>query len=350
MERLLILQDGSVYRGKALGSDNFKVGELVFHTGMTGYQEVLTDNNNCGNIVMMTYPLIGNCGINRDDYKGMNTSVFGFVMKDYCEVPSNFRCQETLNEFLTREDVAAIYDVDTRAITRKLRSEGTMKATFANVDANVDEIVASLNAADTVHNQVELVASKEIFLIPNSGKRVVLIDCGSKLEMTRELAKRDCEVIVVPFDTTTEKIMSFKPDGIVVTEGPGNPEDLVELRNTIAELMPQVPMFGVGLGHELIALACGAKTYKLKFGHRGGNHPVVDLATKKVEITSQNHGYAVDIESLKDTRLEMTHQALNDKSCKGIRHLDYPCFSVQYHPSTAETFDRFVEMMNKEGK
>ena len=350
MERLLILEDGSVYRGKALGSDNFRIGELVFHTGMTGYQEVLTDNNNCGNIVMMTYPLIGNCGINRDDYKGMNTSVFGFLMKDYCEVPSNFRCQETLNEFLIRENVPAIYDIDTRAITRKLRDQGTMKATFANVDANVEEVVASLKAAEELHNQVDMVASKEIFLMPNTGKRVVLIDCGSKLDITRELAKRDCEIIVVPYNTSAEKIMSFKPDGIVVTEGPGNPEDLVELQDTIRELMPQTVMFGIGLGHEVIALAAGAKTYKLKFGHRGGNHPVVDLATGKIEITSQNHGYAVDIESLKDAHMEMTHQALNDKSCKGIRHLDYPCFSVQYHPSTEAIFDQFVEMMNKEGK
>ena len=350
MERLLILEDGSVYRGKALGSNDYKVGELVFHTGMTGYQEVLTDNNNCSNIVMMTYPLIGNCGINRDDYKGMNTSVFGLVMKDYCEVPSNFRCHETLNEFLVRENVPAIYDVDTRAITRKLRNEGTMKATMADAGANVEEVVARLKAAPALHNQVEMVASKEIFLMPNSGKRVVLIDCGSRLEITRELAKRDCEVIVVPYTTSAEKIMSFRPDGIVLTEGPGNPEDLAELQETIRELLPNNVMFGVGLGHELIALACGAKTYKLKFGHRGGNHPVVNLATGKVEITSQNHGYAVDIESLKDAHLEMTHQALNDKSCKGIRHLDYPCFSVQYHPSTEEVFDTFVEMMNKEGK
>ena len=350
MERLLILEDGSIYRGKALGSNHFQVGELVFHTGMTGYQEVLTDNTNCGEIVVMTYPLIGNCGINRDDYKGMDPSVFGIVMKDYCEVPSNFRCDETLDEFLKREEIPAIYDVDTRAITRKLRDNGTMKAIFADANANIEEVVARLHMAKELHNQVDMVASHEIYTIPNKGKRIVLIDCGSKLDVSRELSERGCEVIVVPYDTSVEKILSFRPDGVVVTEGPGNPEDLPGVIKTIKTLIPQTVVFGIGLGHELIALACGAKTYKLKFGHHGGNNPVVELDTGKVQIVTQNHGYAVDIDSLKDTRLEMNYRALNDRSCEGIRHKDYPCFSVQFHPATGKVFDQLMEAMDKEEK
>ena len=317
MERLLILEDGSVYRGTAFGSDNFQIGELVFNTSMTGYQEILTDNSYCGQIVMMTYPLIGNYGINRDDNESMVPCVFGFVVKDYCEFPSNFRCSETLDDFLKRENIPGIYDIDTREITMKIRNVGTMKAVMADVDANVDAVVAGLKAADFLHDQVARVSTNKVFQIPNRGKKVVLMDFGAKLGIVRELSKRGC----------------------------------IE---TIKELIPQTVVFGICLGHQLISLACGAKTYKLKFGHRGANHPVVNLSTGKVEITSQNHGFAVDIDSLKDTRLEMTHQALNDKSCEGVRHKDYPCFAVQYHPEASAgpedsryLFDQFIELMEE---
>lgn len=356
-ERLLVLEDGSVYKGKAFGSDHYHIGELVFNTSMTGYQEILTDNSYCGQIVMMTYPLIGNYGINREDYESIVPAVFGFVVKDYCDSPNNWRSQETLDEFLKREDIPGIYGVDTRAITRKLRDEGVMKATLADPDADIDEIVRTLKETDYLHDQVERVSSGKIFPIPNRGKKVVLIDFGAKLGIVRELSKRGCDLIVVPYDTPAEKILSYRPDGVMLTNGPGNPEDLPQSIETIRQLIPQTVVFGICLGHQLISLACGAKTYKLKFGHRGGNHPVVDLKTGKVEITSQNHGYAVDIDSLKDTRLIMTHQALNDKSCEGVRHQDYPCFSVQFHPEASagpedsrDLFDEFIKLMDKEKK
>lgn len=356
-ERYLVLEDGSVYRGKAFGSDEFKIGELVFNTSMTGYQEILTDNSYCGQIVMMTYPLIGNYGINRDDYESIVPAVFGFVVKDYCAAPSNWRSQETLDSFLKRENIPGIYGVDTRAITRKLRDHGVMKATFANPGDDIDAIVKSLKEADDLHDQVSRVASGKIFPIPNRGKKVVLMDFGAKLGIVRELSKRGCDLVVVPYDTPASKILSYHPDGVMLTNGPGNPEDVPEAIETLKELMPKTVVFGICLGHQLISLASGAKTYKLKFGHRGGNHPVVDLSTGQVEITSQNHGYAVDIDSLKDTRLEMTYQALNDKSCEGVRHKDYPCFSVQFHPEASagpedsrDLFDEFIALMDKEGK
>lgn len=355
MERLLILEDGSVYRGQALGSDNFQVGELVFNTSMTGYQEILTDNSYCGQIVMMTYPLMGNYGINRDDYESIEPAVFGFVMKDYCETPSNFRCQETLDEFLKRENIPGLYGVDTRAITRKIRDVGTMRAIMADVDANVEEIVEMLKATDYLHDQVSRVSSTKVFPIPNRGKKVVLMDFGAKLGIVRELTKRGCDLIVVPYDTTAKQIMSFHPDGVMLSNGPGNPEDLDQVIETVRELIDQTVVFGICLGHQLISLACGAKTYKLKFGHRGGNHPVVDLRTGHVDITSQNHGFAVDIDSLKDTPLVMTHQALNDKSCEGVAHTSRPCFSVQFHPEASagpedsrKLFDDFIALMEKE--
>ncbi|MDY2958524.1 glutamine-hydrolyzing carbamoyl-phosphate synthase small subunit [Floccifex sp.] len=355
MERLLVLEDGSVYRGTAFGSDNFKIGELVFNTSMTGYQEILTDNSYCGQIVMMTYPLFGNYGINRDDNESMVPCVFGFVIRDYCEHPSNFRCLETLDEYLKNKNIPGIYGVDTRAITKKIRTAGTLKATLANVDADIDAVVAGLKAADFMHNQVELVSTNRIFPIPNRGKKVVLMDFGAKLGIVRELSKRGCDLIIVPYNTSADEIMKFHPDGVMLSNGPGDPEDVQVAIETIRELIPQTVVFGICLGHQLISLACGAKTYKLKFGHRGANHPVVNLATGQVEITSQNHGFAVDIDSLKDTRLEMTHQALNDKSCEGVRHKDYPCFSVQYHPEASAgpedsryLFDQFIELMEKE--
>ena len=354
MERLLILEDGSVYRGTAFGSDNFQIGELVFNTSMMGYQEILTDNSYCGQIVMMTYPLIGNYGINRDDNESMVPCVFVFVVKDYCEYPSNFRCSETLDDFLKRENIPGIYDIDTREITMKIRNVGTMKAVMANVDADVDVVVAGLKAADFLHDQVARVSTNKVFPIPNRGKKVVLMDFGAKLGIVRELSKRGCDLVIVPYDTPASTILSYRPDGVMLSNGPGDPTDVKVAIETIKELIPQTVVFGICLGHQLISLACGAKTYKLKFGHRGANHPVVNLSTGKVEITSQNHGFAVDIDSLKDTRLEMTHQALNDKSCEGVRHKDYPCFAVQYHPEASAgpedsryLFDQFIELMEE---
>ena len=357
MERLLILEDGSVYRGQGFGSDELKTGELVFNTSMTGYQEILTDNSYCGQIVMMTYPLIGNYGINRDDYESIEPAVFGFVARDLCQSPNNWRSQETLDDFLKAHNIPGIYDVDTRAITRKLRNKGTMRAMMANPDTDIEAAVKQLQETDYLHDQVARVSSSKIFPIPNRGHKVVLMDFGAKLGIVRELSRRGCDLIVVPWDTDAQTILSYHPDGVMLSNGPGDPEDVPQAIETIRQLMGKTVIFGICLGHQLISLACGAKTYKLKFGHRGANHPVVDLETGKVDITSQNHGFAVDIDSLADTELELTHKALNDGSCEGVRHKELPVFSVQFHPEasagpedTAYLFDKFVAMMDKEGR
>ncbi|WP_276927519.1 glutamine-hydrolyzing carbamoyl-phosphate synthase small subunit [Faecalibaculum rodentium] len=357
MERLLILEDGSVYRGQGFGSDELKTGELVFNTSMTGYQEILTDNSYCGQIVMMTYPLIGNYGINRDDYESIEPAVFGFVTRDLCQSPNNWRSQETLDDFLKAHNIPGIYDVDTRAITRKLRNKGTMRAMLANPDTDIEAAVKQLQETDYLHDQVARVSSSKIFPIPNRGHKVVLMDFGAKLGIVRELSRRGCDLIVVPWDTDAQTILSYHPDGVMLSNGPGDPEDVPQAIETIRQLMGKTVIFGICLGHQLISLACGAKTYKLKFGHRGANHPVVDLETGKVDITSQNHGFAVDIDSLADTELELTHKALNDGSCEGVRHKELPVFSVQFHPEasagpedTAYLFDKFVAMMDKEGR
>ena len=357
MERLLILEDGSVYRGQGFGSDELKTGELVFNTSMTGYQEILTDNSYCGQIVMMTYPLIGNYGINRDDYESIEPAVFGFVTRDLCQSPNNWRSQETLDDFLKAHNIPGIYDVDTRAITRKLRNKGTMRAMMANPDTDIEAAVKQLQETDYLHDQVARVSSSKIFPIPNRGHKVVLMDFGAKLGIVRELSRRGCDLIVVPWDTDAQTILSYHPDGVMLSNGPGDPEDVPQAIETIRQLMGKTVIFGICLGHQLISLACGAKTYKLKFGHRGANHPVVDLETGKVDITSQNHGFAVDIDSLADTKLELPHKALNDGSCEGVRHKELPVFSVQFHPEasagpedTAYLFDKFVAMMDKEGR
>ena len=247
--------------------------------------------------------------------------------------------------------------MDTRAITRKLRNKGTMRAMMANPDTDIEAAVKQLQETDYLHDQVARVSSSKIFPIPNRGHKVVLMDFGAKLGIVRELSRRGCDLIVVPWDTDAQTILSYHPDGVMLSNGPGDPEDVPQAIETIRQLMGKTVIFGICLGHQLISLACGAKTYKLKFGHRGANHPVVDLETGKVDITSQNHGFAVDIDSLADTKLELTHKALNDGSCEGVRHKELPVFSVQFHPEasagpedTAYLFDKFVAMMDKEGR
>ncbi len=355
MKRLLILEDGSVYEGTAFGADHFQVGELVFNTGMSGYQEVLSDLSYCGQIVMMTYPMIGNYGINHDDFESLDPAVFGFVVRECCEQPSNFRSDYTLDEFLKMKNIPGIQGVDTRAITRKLRTSGTMRAIMADEGADVEEIVKILKNTELMHDQVARVSTRNPFPIPNRGRRVVLMDFGAKLGIIRELSKRNCDLTVVPYDTDAQSILDLKPDGVMLSNGPGDPKDVPEAVATIRELMGKVPLFGICLGHQLISLASDANTVKLKFGHRGCNHPVINLASGKVEMTSQNHGYAVELDSLEGTDLVMTHQALNDKSVEGVRHTKYPVFSVQYHPEASPgpedsnyLFDQFMELMEKE--
>lgn len=354
MKKKLILESGEIFHGKGFGADQDIEGEVVFNTGMTGYQELISDPSYCGQIVCMTYPLIGNYGINRDDYESIEPAIKGLIVKEVCDFPSNFRTQMDLDEFFQKRNLSGISGIDTRRLTRVLRNSGVVKGKIVNEDADENVVIENLKSSVLATDQVAQVSTKTSYANPGRGLKVVLVDYGSKLGILRELAQRDCDVIVVSQDTTAEEILLINPDGVMLSNGPGDPEDVNGATEMIQNLLGKIPIFGICLGHQLIGLACGAKTFKLKFGHRGGNHPVLDLKKNKVAITSQNHGYAVDQESLKNTDLEETHIALNDQTNEGLKHKIHPCFSVQYHPEASPgpedanyLFDEFIQLMEQ---
>ncbi|MGA8942076.1 MAG: glutamine-hydrolyzing carbamoyl-phosphate synthase small subunit [Thermoactinomyces sp.] len=351
MRARVLLEDGSLFEGESFGAKGTSVGEVVFNTSMTGYQEILTDPSCCGQIIAMTYPLIGNCGITRDDFESMRPHAQGLLVKEYAEFPSNWRSQMTLSQFLKEYGIIGISGIDTRMLTRKIRLHGTMKAVLTTEDMSMEELKERMNTP-LMRDQVARVSTKSIHFSPNTGKRVVLIDLGAKHNLVRGLAAKNYEVITVPYNTSAEEILRFRPDGIMLSNGPGNPKDVPETIYIIRQLLGKAPVFGVCMGHQLLALACGADTEKMKFGHRGGNQPVKELQSGNTIITSQNHGYVVTKESLKGTGLEITHIALNDGSIEGLAHQSLPCFSVQYHPELApgpreseSLFDRFDKLM-----
>ncbi|AQQ53782.1 carbamoyl phosphate synthase small subunit [Planococcus lenghuensis] len=355
MERYLILEDGTVFKGTAFGADTASTGEVVFNTGMTGYQEVLSDPSYCDQIITMTYPLIGNYGINRDDFESIEPAAAGMVVRELAEFPSNFRSDSTLCELFKAKGIPGIAGIDTRKLTRLIRSKGTVKGilTATGDQVNVEAEIRRLQEFEPKQDQVARVSTQRPYPSPGRGKRVVLIDYGMKHGILRELNKRNCDVLVVPYNTTADEILRWNPDGVMLSNGPGDPKDVPECTETVKALIGKVPIFGICLGHQLFALACGAETYKLKFGHRGGNQPVKDLMTGRSDITSQNHGYSVLEETLIGTRLKVTHKALNDGSVEGLMHLDVPAFTVQYHPEASpgpedanHLFDRFIELMN----
>ncbi|MFC6276228.1 glutamine-hydrolyzing carbamoyl-phosphate synthase small subunit [Psittacicella hinzii] len=333
--RQLVLADGTVFKGYAFGANVESVGEVVFNTGMTGYQETLSDPSYNGQIITFTYPLIGNYGINRNDFETITPSIKGMVVREVCPKPSNFRAEFTLDQVLQELGIPGIAGVDTRALTRKIREFGTIKGIITDLEQDPATLVARLQQTVLPTDQITQTSTKSAYPAAGRGYRVVLVDLGMKSGILRELSQRWCDVVVVPHNASAAQIMRLSPDGVMLTNGPGDPTDVPETIATIKELIPQVPIFGICMGHQLISLAAGAKTYKLKFGHRGANHPVKNLLTGKVDITSQNHGYAVDIASLSNTDLELTHISENDQTCEGVRHKLYPVFSVQYHPEAA---------------
>jgi carbamoyl-phosphate synthase small subunit len=350
----LYLEDGTLFVGESFGGSGQQVGEVVFNTGITGYQEVLSDPSYCGQIVTMTYPLIGNYGIARDDFEAVRPFVHGFVVRRHEDVPSNWRAQYNLGDLLKEYGIVGISGIDTRMLTRKIRSYGTMKGILATGDVKVEELRERLLATDLLRDQVSRVSTKSVYNSPGKDQRVVLMDFGSKSGIMRDLTRRGCDVVVVPHDATVAEILRLRPDGVLLSNGPGDPKDVPHAEETVRQLLGTLPVFGICLGHQLFALACGADTEKLKFGHRGGNHPVKDLESGRCYITSQNHGYTVKKESLDGTELVVTHINNNDGTIEGLKHATYPAFSVQYHPEASPgpfdssyLFDDFLDMVRK---
>ncbi|SET30886.1 carbamoyl-phosphate synthase small subunit [Oceanobacillus limi] len=355
--RQLVLEDGTVFRGKGFGSDRQISGEVVFNTSMTGYQEIITDPSYCGQIVTLTYPLIGNYGINRDDFETVAPFINGLIVREASDYPSNFRSDETIDHFLKAHQIPGIAGIDTRKLTKIIRNHGTMKGIIADCDESVPSILESLTNRSLRNDQVKQTSTIKPYIVPGRGFRIVLVDFGMKHGILRELTKRYCHVTVVPYNYGAENILRLKPDGIMLTNGPGDPKDVPESIEMIKGVIKQVPIFGICLGHQLLALACGAETKKMKFGHRGGNHPVKDLENNRTYLTSQNHGYAVVKDSLVNTGLKLTQIALNDETVEGIKHNHYPAFSVQYHPESSPgpedtnyLFDDFLRMVKENQK
>ena len=356
INRKIILEDGSEYYGYGFGADVTRICEIVFNTSMTGYQEIVSDPSYTDQMVVMTYPLIGNYGITDDDYESRSISLGGLIVRDYNDMPSNFRYTKTLSELLEENNVPGISGVDTRKLVRSIRDIGSRRVIMTNVHTSMEEGMEIIRNTPVPHDAVSRVTSKKSWYSRTSNHRfnVVAIDCGMKLNIIRSLNHYGCNVTIVPYDTSAEEIVFMDPDGVFISNGPGDPEDAVPVIETVKKLRGRYPMFGICLGHQIIALACGAKTYKLKFGHRGGNHPVKNLDTGKIEITSQNHSYAVREDSLKGTGLKVTHMNLLDNTVEGLACPEENIFSVQYHPESSPgpqdstyLFGQFIDMMKE---
>lgn len=352
--RKLILEDGNEYMGYGFGSGSNRVLEIVFNTSMAGYQEIVSDPSYTYQAVVMTYPLIGNYGITDDDFESKAITIGGLIVRDYNDMPSNFRYTKTLSELLEENDIPGIYGVDTRKLTRSIRDLGSRRVLITDASTTLEEGLSIIKNTPVPHDAVSKVSCKKRWYsrTANPVYNVVALDCGIKLNIIRSLNKCGCNVTIVPYNTTAEEIEFMNPDGVVLSNGPGDPEDVETAIELVRNLRGKYPIFGICLGHQIISLAYGAKTYKLKFGHRGGNHPVKNLETGKIEMTSQNHSYAVDPESIKSTELEITHINLLDKTVEGVECKADKVFSVQYHPESAPgpqdshyLFDKFLENM-----
>ncbi len=358
MKGKLILEDGTTFRGQLFGGSNATAeGEVVFNTGMTGYQEILTDPSYCRQIVTLTYPLIGNYGTAKIFNQSRRSFVGGLVIGELCDKPSSSSMEKTLPEYLTSEKIPCLYDVDTRALTKKIRSAGTMKGVIVS-EYTSQATINDMMKLPIRKNVVEQVTAPVAYTLDarEGALNVVTMDFGIKKNILDAMRKLNCRVTVVPAKTTAEEILALNPDGIFLSNGPGDPKDVPEVISEVKKLIGTRPIFGICLGHQILALAMGANTYKLKFGHRGCNQPVKDLRTGKVYITSQNHGYAVEEKSLQGLPLKVTHVSLNDGTVEGVRHNELPITSVQYHPEAApgpndsvRLFDEFIDQM-KEAK
>jgi len=352
----IVLENGMEFYGWGFGADREAINEIVFNTSMVGYQEIISDPSYTDQMVCMTYPLIGNYGMTDEDYETKLPTMGGLIVREYNDLPSNFRYTKTLSEVLDEYDIPAISGVDTRKITRIIRDEGSQKVMICDASVPLDEAVKKVREYVIPTDMVSRVSCKKRWYsrTPNHKYDVVAIDCGMKLNIVRKLNEKGCNVTVVPYNITAEEIMNMNPDGLFLSNGPGNPEDVQTVINVVKELQGRLPIFGICLGHQMISLALGAKTFKMKFGHRGGNHPVMNMKTGKIEITSQNHSYAVDVDSLKNTELTLTHKNLLDNTAEGVECRDKKIFSVQYHPESAPgpqdsayLFDKFISLMQK---
>jgi carbamoyl-phosphate synthase small subunit len=368
MKALVALEDGTIFEGESFTGTGEAFGEIVFNTGMTGYQEILTDPSYKGQIVTMTYPLIGNYGINLEDMESLRIQPEAFLVKEYNGIPSNFRSTMTLAAFLQQYGILGVEGIDTRALTRHIRTAGAMKGVVSTKTLDREQLVRMARESEGLvgRDLVREVTCRQSYGWSEEGPRsgdgfssaaggrykVVAIDYGLKYNQLRLLAARDCSVQVVPASAGPEDILALKPNGVFLSNGPGDPAGIEGVVETVRELLGKIPIFGICLGHQILGLAYGGTTYKLKFGHRGSNQPVKDLETGRIEITAQNHGFCVDLESLDPDEVELTHINLNDGSLEGMKHKKFPAFSVQYHPENAPgphdslyLFDRFIEKM-----
>jgi carbamoyl-phosphate synthase small subunit len=367
---ILVLRDGRVFHGRALGAVGEAAGEVIFNTAMSGYQEILTDPSYRGQIVAMTYPLIGNYGLNEEDVESRRPWVNGFIVKEASPTPSSWRGRVGLDAYLKAHGIVGLQGIDTRALTRHLRDHGAQDGIIAGGAVDVDEVRARARALPGLvgRDLVKEVTVDRPFTwhegawdlvrgyqaAPPGECKVVAFDAGIKLNILRQLAATGCDVTVVPATTPAAAVMDMKPDGVFLSNGPGDPEGVPYLVDAVRDLLGKVPVFGICLGHQILGLAAGGRTYKLPFGHHGANHPVKDLATGKIEITSQNHGFSVDPESVARQGWEPTHVNLNDNTCEGLRHREWPVFSVQYHPEASPgphdanyLFRRFRDLMKR---
>jgi len=357
MRAILALEDGTVFEGKSFAAQGERAGEVVFNTSMTGYQEILTDPSYQGQMVAMTYPLIGNYGVNEADSESGQPHLEGFIVKECSKSFSNWRAEKSLPDFLKEHKIIGIEGIDTRALTRHIRLAGAMKGVISTQDMNKRRLVekAKFSAGLLGKDLVKEVTCNKSYQWEEEGRyKVVVLDFGVKYNILRQLAALGCQVIVVPAKTEAEEILKIKPHGILLSNGPGDPSGVPYAAETVKKLIGKIPIFGICLGHQILGLALGGKTYKLKFGHHGGNHPVKEFKTGRVAITVQNHGFCVDIDSLGGKEIELTHINLYDHTLEGMRHTSLPIFSVQFHPEASPgphdangLFKKFVNLIDK---